>query len=175
MNRQTGMHRDMTSIPAADGSFTGTAVFVISVVEFWVYYSASSAHRPHSTSRADDEPYAAGNTDALASAINSLPELQRKKAVLDMHTITATAILKELKAREIDAYFSLEEDTITKAAVRPSPPPCPGSPALHMPCVSCVCRWTGRTSCTSSAPKVETSPPNPRTLALGPRPQRDDT
>jgi 5-bromo-4-chloroindolyl phosphate hydrolysis protein len=35
-----------------------------------------------------------GNTDALATAINSLPELQRKKAVLDTHTITATAILK---------------------------------------------------------------------------------
>jgi hypothetical protein len=51
------MHRDATSIPAADGSFTG-------------------------------------NTDALATAINSLPELQRKKAVLDTHTITATAILK---------------------------------------------------------------------------------
>mmetsp|Transcript_47875 Transcript_47875/g.94022 ORF Transcript_47875/g.94022 Transcript_47875/m.94022 type:complete len:300 (+) Transcript_47875:176-1075(+) len=56
-------------------------------------------------------------TDGLASAINSLPQLKRKKELLDMHTIIATGILKEIKRREIDAYFSLEADLIAKTVV----------------------------------------------------------
>lgn len=71
----------------------------------------------HNDPSADMSAAFLGNTDDLASAINSLPELQRKKAILDMHTLMATAILNKLKAREIDAFFSLEEDTISKAAV----------------------------------------------------------
>ncbi len=34
--------------------------------------------------------------------------------MLDMHTNVATALLSHLKNREIDAYYSLESDIVTK-------------------------------------------------------------
>lgn len=58
-----------------------------------------------------------GDTNSLSTAINSLPALKRKKEQLDMHTQIATAILKEIKKRELDAYFSLEEDMIGRSVI----------------------------------------------------------
>lgn len=51
-------------------------------------------------------------TSGLASAIDSLPELQRKKAMVDTHTSLASALMKVLTDRSLDLYFSLEERMI---------------------------------------------------------------
>lgn len=64
----------------------------------------------------------AADGDSLASAINALPKLQRRKKILDTHTNIATALLREIKSREIDAFFDLEQSilqkqTIDKAAI----------------------------------------------------------
>lgn len=48
----------------------------------------------------------------MEQAINALPELRKKKENVDKHTAIATCLLRLIKSREIDAYFSLEEDAI---------------------------------------------------------------
>lgn len=57
-----------------------------------------------------------GNAD-LQAAIGVLPEMEKKKKELDKHTNIATAILRQLKQRELDACFSWEEELITKGVV----------------------------------------------------------
>merc|ERR1711953_1584961 len=43
-----------------------------------------------------------GIAPGLAAAINALPEMTEKKRIIDMHTNIATALLNEVKARELD-------------------------------------------------------------------------
>merc|ERR1719265_1914383 len=45
----------------------------------------------------------------LAAAINALPEMREKKRSIDIHTNTITALMREVKARELDRYFDLED------------------------------------------------------------------
>jgi hypothetical protein len=56
-------------------------------------------------------------TQGLSSAIDSLPELQKKKRQAEMHVNIATALMKLLTERSIDAFFSLEERMIAGGAV----------------------------------------------------------
>jgi hypothetical protein len=53
--------------------------------------------------------------DSLANTISALPELQRQKKLLDWHTNVATAIVQHLRERELDAYFAIETDMMTKS------------------------------------------------------------
>mmetsp|Transcript_21918 Transcript_21918/g.53646 ORF Transcript_21918/g.53646 Transcript_21918/m.53646 type:complete len:625 (-) Transcript_21918:233-2107(-) len=50
----------------------------------------------------------------IKQTVNSLPELQRKKRMIDAHTNIATALLKQLKERQWDRYFELEEELINR-------------------------------------------------------------
>lgn len=45
----------------------------------------------------------------LAAAINALPEMTEKKRCIDMHTNIASALVKEVTARELDRYYELED------------------------------------------------------------------
>ena len=56
-----------------------------------------------------------GGMDEIASAINSLPKLQRRKKLLDTHMNIATSLLKEIKAREIDVFFDLEQSIVQRS------------------------------------------------------------
>lgn len=53
-----------------------------------------------------------GRMLGMEQAINALPELRKKKENVDKHTDIATCLLRLIKSREIDAYYSLEEDSI---------------------------------------------------------------
>ena len=57
---------------------------------------------------ADDQTGA--STAKLTKAVESLPKLQEHKKLIDKHTNIATALLKEIKHRGLDEYFSIEED-----------------------------------------------------------------
>jgi len=54
-------------------------------------------------------------TKGLGQIVSNIPELQEKKRVIDMHTNVATCLMKHIKDRQIDKYFSFEESTITRS------------------------------------------------------------
>ncbi|KAH8739600.1 hypothetical protein FG386_001157 [Cryptosporidium ryanae] len=54
----------------------------------------------------DDSTQIANN---LAAAINSLPEMTEKKRSIDTHTNIATKLVDEIKKRELDKLFEVEE------------------------------------------------------------------
>lgn len=51
-------------------------------------------------------------TDDIALAIRSIPEMQKQKRLLDMHTNILTALLRQLQKRALDAFMQLEEEFI---------------------------------------------------------------
>jgi len=61
-----------------------------------------------------DESQILGKTKELGSFVNAIPMLREKKRIIDVHTNIATALLNEIKARELDTYFQYEEDMINK-------------------------------------------------------------
>mmetsp|Transcript_26619 Transcript_26619/g.63079 ORF Transcript_26619/g.63079 Transcript_26619/m.63079 type:complete len:636 (+) Transcript_26619:478-2385(+) len=52
------------------------------------------------------------NTKHLMSAVATLPQLTERKRVLDKHTNIATALLGQIKARNVDHFHQLEEDLL---------------------------------------------------------------
>ena len=56
------------------------------------------------------------NTKNLMNAVSSLPELTERKRTIDKHTNVATALLKEIKDRQIDNFVSVEEDLFSGKA-----------------------------------------------------------
>ncbi|KAL4448182.1 hypothetical protein ABPG75_005401 [Micractinium tetrahymenae] len=65
---------------------------------------------------ADPNDIMRNNTRSLMSAVSSLPELTEKKRVIDKHTNLATALLSAIKARQLDAFYALEEDCLANKA-----------------------------------------------------------
>ena len=75
----------------------------------------SSGERAHNNAAANTPTSSAGgggNSQGLASAVNSLPKLQERKAVIDKHTNMATAMLETIKSRGLDAYNRVEESLL---------------------------------------------------------------
>mmetsp|Transcript_361 Transcript_361/g.578 ORF Transcript_361/g.578 Transcript_361/m.578 type:complete len:612 (+) Transcript_361:116-1951(+) len=62
--------------------------------------------------RAKDLKKEGVDLSVLNDAVNSMPELMRKKRMIDSHTNIATALLKQLKDRQYDRFFELEEELI---------------------------------------------------------------
>lgn len=58
---------------------------------------------------------ASGTAGQLAAAISSLPELSRRKEVIDVHASIATALLAQIKARSLDAFFQFEKNVLAYA------------------------------------------------------------
>ena len=50
------------------------------------------------------------NAQHLKNVVHQIPELQKKKKVLDNHMALLTAILGEIQARHLDNFFQLEEN-----------------------------------------------------------------
>ena len=46
----------------------------------------------------------------LSTAVSALPQVTEMKRTVDMHTTIATALLNEVKARQIDKFFEIEHD-----------------------------------------------------------------
>jgi len=81
-----------------------------------VHEAIEEYHKRH------EEMTQAGETDpneslapGLAQAINALPEMADKKRSIDMHTNIATALLNEIKERELDYYYSMEDQFSSKS------------------------------------------------------------
>lgn len=67
------------------------------------------------TKSGEDPNESSGLTPGLAQAINAMPEMTEKKRSIDMHTNIATALLNEIKARELDQYFTMEDQFASKS------------------------------------------------------------
>ena len=76
--------------------------------------AAINAHTAGSGSQTgpmgDEDEQMQANTKNLMNAVSSLPELTERKRVIDKHTNIATALLKEIKDRQIDAFCAVEEE-----------------------------------------------------------------
>eukprot|EP01137_Pigoraptor_chileana_P023083 Opistho-2@88819 len=59
----------------------------------------------------------AAGAERLNSAVMSLPELTERKRVIDMHTTLATALLDQIKSRQLDAFFETEERLMQKSSL----------------------------------------------------------
>jgi len=55
------------------------------------------------------------NTAKITSAMSSLPDLLKKKELIDMHTTIATAVLNSIKKRKLDNFFEIEEKIMSKS------------------------------------------------------------
>lgn len=86
--------------------------------------------------KAGGDTTANGTTHQLASAISSLPELSRRKEAIDVHANIATALLSQIKARALDAFFQFETRTLAYASG--SPPTRTDALALKEPLMSLV-------------------------------------
>lgn len=61
---------------------------------------------------ADPAELMSTSTKGLMSAVSSLPELTERKRVIDKHTNLATTLLKEIKSRNLDKLYQIEEELI---------------------------------------------------------------
>eukprot|EP01117_Protostelium_nocturnum_P005314 TRINITY_DN1934_c0_g1_i2.p1 TRINITY_DN1934_c0_g1~~TRINITY_DN1934_c0_g1_i2.p1 ORF type:complete len:631 (-),score=160.07 TRINITY_DN1934_c0_g1_i2:54-1946(-) len=60
-----------------------------------------------------DESQVLGRTKDLGSFVNLVPQLKEKKKMIDAHTNIATSLLQNIRDRQLDSYFSIEENLIT--------------------------------------------------------------
>lgn len=63
----------------------------------------------------DSDPFS--KTKDMSSFVSSLPEVQERKRLLDIYTNIALALLEQIKERNLDEFFSLEETIMTKPAL----------------------------------------------------------
>ena len=61
-----------------------------------------------------DDSQLLGKTKDLGAFVHSIPQLREKKRIIDVHTNIATSLLHEIKRREIDTYFSLEQSILNR-------------------------------------------------------------
>jgi hypothetical protein len=54
--------------------------------------------------------------DELGGIVSEIPELQAKKQIIETHTNIATALLKQVKRRELDRFYALEETLLARGS-----------------------------------------------------------
>jgi hypothetical protein len=103
----------------AGNPFPKVAEAVQAKLENYQTEIAAIQKKPGAGGAAAARPYQ-DSTDSAAElhqAISALPKLQKKKRMLDQHVNIATALLKEIKARDIDCFFEIEEGFLAKSAL----------------------------------------------------------
>uniref|UniRef100_A0A0G4GIB1 Sec1 family domain-containing protein 1 n=1 Tax=Chromera velia CCMP2878 TaxID=1169474 RepID=A0A0G4GIB1_9ALVE len=61
------------------------------------------------TANRQGAPDADFSTSDISSALNALPEMTEKKRSIDSHTNILTALVNEIKARQLDKFYEMEE------------------------------------------------------------------
>lgn len=61
-----------------------------------------------------DEQGESDTAKKLAAAIQNIPELRKRKQIIDLHTNIATAMLEEIKERGLDGFYQIEEELLQR-------------------------------------------------------------
>lgn len=101
--------------PRASSPFPNVAVEIQQAVD--EIKNTIKRHTEHDSKKNEDEEVFS-RTKNISEFVSSIPEVQEKKRVLDMHTTVAYAILEKIKERHLDEFFSLEETIMTKPALQ---------------------------------------------------------
>lgn len=78
----------------------------------WREESAAMTKKAGASNFEDLQNETSATTQHLKAVIGELPEMQERKATLDMHMNILTAIFNGIKARQVDNYFQLEEEVM---------------------------------------------------------------
>jgi hypothetical protein len=78
--------------------------------------AAINTHTAGAGADLEEDDQLQANTKSLMNAVSSLPELTERKRVIDKHTNIATALLKEIKDRQLDNFCSIEEELLAGKA-----------------------------------------------------------
>jgi len=119
-----GIASHKVEIPVEEGGTTKSKTYdLTSEDQFWEEYQGAAfpqvaegvqKYLNEYNERSKDLKKDGVDLTDLKSAVNSMPELMRKKRVIDAHTNIATALLKHLKDRQWDRFFELEEELINR-------------------------------------------------------------
>lgn len=80
--------------------------------KFLKHWMAASREVGEKADSKDAASFGLVQTDDIASAIRSIPEMQKQKRLLDMHTNILTSLLRQLQKRSVDAFMEQEEEFI---------------------------------------------------------------
>jgi hypothetical protein len=97
------------AIDDTDGFWVQHAGEPFPVVANAVHEATENFKKQKETMGSDGSGGDGGLAAGLAATINALPEMSEKKRIIDMHTNIATALLNEVRARELDTYFEMED------------------------------------------------------------------
>lgn len=61
-----------------------------------------------------DDAADAETAKKLAAAVQNIPELRKRKVIIDLHTSIATALLDQIKDRGLDGFFQVEEELLQR-------------------------------------------------------------
>lgn len=68
--------------------------------------------------KGNDDANSTSNNENIAAElgnfVSDIPALQAKQAVIETHTSIATCLLKQIKARELDRFYALEEALLAR-------------------------------------------------------------
>ena len=100
-----------------DSPFPKAAEEVDALLKKWTQDKEQVNQAPGGDGAAfEEEDEMVGRTKQLTAAMNAVPEMVARKKLIDKHIGLGGALLDAIKARALDAFFSVEEEVLIRGA-----------------------------------------------------------